>query len=239
MIKSLGILVATIFFSFAQNYDPNTGELIQKDVYDPVTGELKKQIEQNYIGKTVQVELKSGESIFGIVKQENNSTLIVETNDFGAVQLNRNTIKAIVEQIGSAESVYQTNSTKKKADPTVKNNTKKNNKVRIKKKVELKTGELIVGYLIDNNNDHAIIYSSTIDTVMIKKENINSIVDYIDLSKTKEEPRWVQETYKQPKNNQPQGPPSIEELKEFGEGLFDSISIVILGVLMLAFMGLL
>lgn len=239
MIKSLGILVATIFFSFAQNYDPNTGELIQKDVYDPVTGELKKQIEQNYIGKTVQVELKSGESIFGIVKQENNSTLIVETNDFGAVQLNRNTIKAIVEQIGSAESVDQTNSTNKKADPTVKNNTKKNNKVRIKKKVELKTGELIVGYLIDNNNDHAIIYSSTIDTVMIKKENINSIVDYIDLSKTKEEPRWVQETYKQPKNNQPQGPPSIEELKEFGEGLFDSISIVILGVLMLAFMGLL
>ena len=239
MIKSLGILVATIFFSFAQNYDPKTGELIQKDVYDPVTGELKKQIEQNYIGKTVQVELKSGESIFGIVKQENNSTLIVETNDFGAVQLNRNTIKAIVEQIGSAESVDQTNSTNKKADPTVKNITKKNNKVRIKKKVELKTGELIVGYLIDNNNDHAIIYSSTIDTVMIKKENINSIVDYIDLSKTKEEPRWVQETYKQPKNNQPQGPPSIEELKEFGEGLFDSISIVILGVLMLAFMGLL
>jgi len=198
MIKSLGILVATIFFSFAQNYDPNTGELIQKDAYDPVTGELKKQIEQNYIGKTVQVELKSGESISGIVKQENNSTLIVETNDFGAIQLNRNTIKAIVEQIGSAESVDQTNSTKKKADPTVKNNTKKNNKVRIKKKVELKTGELIVGYLIDNNNDHAIIYSSTIDTVMIKKENINSIVDYIDLSKTKEEPRWVQETYKQP-----------------------------------------
>ena len=185
MIKSLGILVATIFFSFAQNYDPNTGELIQKDAYDPVTGELKKQIEQNYIGKTVQVELKSGESISGIVKQENNSTLIVETNDFGAIQLNRNTIKAIVEQIGSAESVDQTNSTKKKADPTVKNNTKKNNKVRIKKKVELKTGELIVGYSIDNNNDHAIIYSSTIDTVMIKKENINSIVDYIDLSKTK------------------------------------------------------
>jgi hypothetical protein len=158
MIKSLGILVATIFFSFAQNYDPNTGELIQKDAYDPVTGELKKQIEQNYIGKTVQVELKSGESISGIVKQENNSTLIVETNDFGAIQLNRNTIKAIVEQIGSAESVDQTNSTNKKADPTVKNITKKNNKVRIKKKVELKTGEVIVGYLIDNNYNHAIIY---------------------------------------------------------------------------------
>ena len=214
MIKSLGILVATIFFSFAQNYDPNTGELIQKDVYDPVTGELKKQIEQNYIGKTVQVELKSGESIFGIVKQENNSTLIVETNDFGAVQLNRNTIKAIVEQIGSAESVDQTNSTNKKADPTVKNITKKNNNVRIKKKVELKTGELIVGYLIDNNNDHAIIYSSTIDTVMIKKENINSIVDYIDLSKTKEEPRWVQETYKQPNKIRDRSTPTPQEARD-------------------------
>ncbi len=214
MIKSLGILVATIFFSFAQNYDPNTGELIQKDAYDPVTGELKKQIEQNYIGKTVQVELKSGESISGIVKQENNSTLIVETNDFGAIQLNRNTIKAIVEQIGSAESVDQTNSTNKKADPTVKNNTKKNNKVRIKKKVELKTGELIVGYLIDNNNDHAIIYSSTIDTVMIKKENINSIVDYIDLSKTKEEPRWVQETYKQPNKIRDRSTPTPQEARD-------------------------
>jgi len=214
MIKSLGILVATIFFSFAQNYDPNTGELIQKDAYDPVTGELKKQIEQKYIGKTVQVELKSGESISGIVKQENNSTLIVETNDFGAIQLNRNTIKAIVEQIGSAESVDQTNSTNKKADPTVKNNTKKNNKVRIKKKVELKTGELIVGYLIDNNNDHAIIYSSTIDTVMIKKENINSIVDYIDLSKTKEEPRWVQETYKQPNKIRDRSTPTPQEARD-------------------------
>ena len=230
MIKSLGILVATIFFSFAQNYDPNTGELIQKDVYDPVTGELKKQIEQNYIGKTVQVELKSGESISGIVKQENNSTLIVETNDFGAVQLNRNTIKAIVEQIGSAESVDQTNSTKKKADPTVKNNTKKNNKVRIKKKVELKTGELIVGYLIDNNNDHAIIYSSTIDTIKIKKENINTITDYTDSSKINEQPRWVQERIKKPKNTQPQVLPSVEELKQVGE------AIVTLGAIIIYFM---
>jgi len=200
MTKSLGIFVTSIFFSFAQNYDPNTGELIQKDAYDPVTGELKKKIEQKYIGKTVQVELNSGELISGIVKQENNSTLIVETYGFGALQLNRNTIKAIVEQVGSAESVDLTNSTNKKADPTAKNNTKKNNKVRIKKKVELKTGEVIVGYLIDNNNDHAIIYSSTIDTVMIKKENINTITDYIDMSKTKKEPRWIQETYKQPNN---------------------------------------
>ena len=43
MIKSLAIFVATIFFSFAQNYDPNTGELIKKEVYDPLTGELKKE----------------------------------------------------------------------------------------------------------------------------------------------------------------------------------------------------
>ena len=43
MIKSSAIFVATIFFSFAQNYDPNTGELIKKEVYDPLTGELKKE----------------------------------------------------------------------------------------------------------------------------------------------------------------------------------------------------
>jgi len=214
MTKSLGIFVTTIFFSFAQNYDPNTGELIQKDAYDPVTGELKKKIEQKYIGKTVQVELNSGESISGIVKQENNSTLIVETYDFGALQLNRNTIKAIVEQVGSAESVDLTNSTNKKADPTAKNNTKKNNKVRIKKKVELKTGEVIVGYLIDNDNDRAIIYSSTIDTVMIKKENINTITDYIDMSKTKKEPLWVQETYKQPNNIRDRSIPTSKEVQD-------------------------
>jgi hypothetical protein len=44
MIKSSAIFVATIFFSFAQNYDPNTGELIKKEVYDPLTGELIKKI---------------------------------------------------------------------------------------------------------------------------------------------------------------------------------------------------
>ena len=87
-------------------------------------------------------------------------------------------------------------------------------KTQIKKKVELKTGELIVGYLIDNNNDHAIIYSSTIDTVMIKKENINSIVDYIDLSKTKEEPRWVQETYKQPNKIRDRSTPTPQEARD-------------------------
>ena len=116
MIKSLAIFVATISFSFAQNYDPNTGELIKKEVYDPLTGELKKE-----------------------------------------------------------------------------------NKAQIKKKVELKTGEVILGYLIDNNDDHAIIYSSTIDTIKIKKENINTITDYIDSSKINEQPRWVQESIKKPK----------------------------------------
>ena len=144
MIKSLAIFVATIFFSFAQNYDPNTGELIKKEVYDPLTGELKKE-----------------------------------------------------------------------------------NKAQIKKKVELKTGELILGYLIDNNDDHAIIYSSTIDTIKIKKENINTITDYIDSSKINEQPRWVQESIKKPKNTQPQGLPSMEELKQAGEGIATAAAVLI------------
>jgi len=147
MIKSLAILVATIFFSFAQNYDPNTGELIQNDLYDPLTGELKKE-----------------------------------------------------------------------------------NKAQIKKKVELKTGEVILGYLIDNNNDHAIIYSSTIDTIKIKKENINTITDYTDSSKINEQPRWVQERIKKPKNTQTQVLPSVEELKQVGE------AIVTLGAIIIYFM---
>tara|TARA_Y100000746_G_scaffold229299_1_gene238744 strand:- start:902 stop:1366 length:465 start_codon:yes stop_codon:yes gene_type:complete len=150
MIKSLAIFVATIFFSFAQNYDPNTGELIQNDVYDPLTGELKKE-----------------------------------------------------------------------------------NKAQIKKRVELKTGEVILGYLIDNNNDHAIIYSSTIDTIKIKKENINTITDFIDSSKINEQPRWVQESIKKPKNTQPQGLPSMEELKQAGEGI--ATAAIVLVWLMLEF----
>ena len=144
MIKSLAIFVATIFFSFAQNYDPNTGELIKKEVYDPLTGELKKE-----------------------------------------------------------------------------------NKTQIKKKVELKTGEVIPGYLIDNNDNHAIIYSSTIDTIKIKKENINNITDYIDSFKINEQPRWVQESIKKPKNTQPQGLPSMEELKQAGEGIATAAAVLI------------
>ena len=144
MIKSSAIFVATIFFSFAQNYDPNTGELIKKEVYDPLTGELKKE-----------------------------------------------------------------------------------NKAQIKKKVELKTGEVILGYLIDNNDDHAIIYSSTIDTIKIKKENINTIADYIDSSKINKQPRWVQESSKKPKNTEPQGLPSMEELKQAGETIATLAIVVI------------
>ena len=144
MIKSLAVFLATIFFLFAQNYDPNTGELIHSDEYDPLTGELKKE-----------------------------------------------------------------------------------NKAQIKKKVELKTGEVILGYLIDNNDDHAIIYSSTIDTIKIKKENINNITDYIDSSKINEQPRWVQESIKKPKNTQPQGLPSMEELKQAGEGIATAAALLI------------
>ena len=43
MIKSLAVFLATIFLLFAQNYDPNTGELIHSDEYDPLTGELMKE----------------------------------------------------------------------------------------------------------------------------------------------------------------------------------------------------
>ena len=104
---------------------------------------------------------------------------------------------------------------------------KKENKAQIKKKVELKTGEVILGYLIANNDDHAIIYSSTIDTIKIKKENINTITDYIDSSKINKQPRWVQESIKKPKNTEPQGLPSMEELKQAGETIATLAIVVI------------
>ena len=69
MIKSLAIFVATIFFSFAQNYDPNTGELIKKEVYDPLTGELKKE---NKAQIKKRIELTTGEVILGYLINNNN-----------------------------------------------------------------------------------------------------------------------------------------------------------------------
>ncbi|MEC7872163.1 MAG: hypothetical protein VX547_03705, partial [Candidatus Neomarinimicrobiota bacterium] len=52
------------------------------------------------------------------------------------------------------------------------------------------------------------------DTVMIKKENINTITDYIDMSKTKKEPLWVQETYKQPNNIRDRSIPTSKEVQD-------------------------
>ena len=146
MIKSLAVFLATIFFLFAQNYDPNTGELIHSDEYDPLTGELKKE-----------------------------------------------------------------------------------NKAQIKKRIELTTGEVILGYLINNNNDRVIIYSSTVDTIKIEKENISTIVDYIDPSKINKHLPMVQKRIKKSENTQTPRLPTMKELKQIGEGL------VTLGLIMISF----
>ena len=98
MIKSLAIFVATIFFSFAQNYDPNTGEPIQQKKFDPNTGEeieqkfdpnTGKPVEPEKKGVTAKVTLTTGDIIQGILVSQDREKIIVESEMIGTVSIDR------------------------------------------------------------------------------------------------------------------------------------------------------
>ena len=104
MIKSLAIFVATIFFSFAQNYDPNTGEPIQQKKFDPNTGEeieqkfdpnTGKPVEPEKKGVTAKVTLTTGDIIQGILVSQDREKIIVESEMIGTVTIDRGNIKSI------------------------------------------------------------------------------------------------------------------------------------------------
>ena len=104
MIKSLAIFVATIFFSFAQNYDPNTGEPIQQKKFDPHTGEeieqkfdpnTGKPVEPEKKGVTAKVTLTTGDIIQGILVSQDREKIIVESEMIGTVTIDRGNIKSI------------------------------------------------------------------------------------------------------------------------------------------------
>ena len=104
MIKSLAIFVATIFFSFAQNYDPNTGEPIQQKKFDPNTGEeieqkfdpnTGKPVEPEKKGVTAKVTLATGDIIQGILVSQDREKIIVESEMIGTVTIDRVNIKSM------------------------------------------------------------------------------------------------------------------------------------------------
>ena len=104
MIKSLAIFVATIFFSFAQNYDPNTGEPIQQKKFDPNTGEeieqkfdpnTGKPVEPEKKGVTAKVTLTTGDIIQGILVSQDREKIIVESEMIGTVTIDRGNIKSM------------------------------------------------------------------------------------------------------------------------------------------------
>jgi len=104
MIKSLAIFVATIFFSFAQNYDPNTGEPIQQKKFDPNTGEeieqkfdpnTGKPVEPEKKGVTAKVTLTTGDIIQGILVSQDREKIIVESEMIGTVSIDRVNIKSM------------------------------------------------------------------------------------------------------------------------------------------------
>jgi hypothetical protein len=104
MIKSSVVFLATIFFVFAQNYDPNTGEPIQQRKFDPNTGE---EIEQKFdpnTGKPIEIKkegisakviLNGGDIVEGRLLSQDKEKIMVESQMLGTVTIQRSDIKSM------------------------------------------------------------------------------------------------------------------------------------------------
>ena len=104
MIKSSVVFLATIFFVFAQNYDPNTGEPIQQKKFDPNTGEeieqkfdpnTGKPLEIKKEGITAKVILNGGDIVEGRVLDQDKEKIMVESQMLGTVTIQRSDIKSM------------------------------------------------------------------------------------------------------------------------------------------------
>ena len=94
----ISVILGTVIF--AQEFDPETGELIEKK-YDPVTGEIieEKQYDpitgeiietdKETVEKTVIIFLKSGESITGIIESETDTEVTLLSNTLGRLTLDK------------------------------------------------------------------------------------------------------------------------------------------------------
>lgn len=104
MIKSSVVFLATIFFVFAQNYNPNTGEPIQQKKFDPNTGE---EIEQKFdpnTGKLLEIKkegisakviLNGGDIVEGRLLGQDKEKIMVESQTLGTVTIQRSDIKSM------------------------------------------------------------------------------------------------------------------------------------------------
>ena len=94
----ISVILGTVIF--AQEFDPETGELIEKK-YDPVTGEIIEEKQYDPITgelietdketeeKTVIIFLKSGDSITGIIESETDTEVTLLSNTLGRLTLDK------------------------------------------------------------------------------------------------------------------------------------------------------
>ena len=119
----ISVILGTVIF--AQEFDPETGELIEKK-YDPVTGEIIEEKQYDPITgelietdketeeKTVIIFLKSGDSITGIIESETDSEITLLSNTLGRLTLDKVNVRSI--QPFSGVSVSNFPSTEVKVD---------------------------------------------------------------------------------------------------------------------------
>ena len=119
----ISVILGTVIF--AQEFDPETGELIEKK-YDPVTGEIIEEKQYDPITgelietdketeeKTVIIFLKSGDSITGIIESETDTEVTLLSNTLGRLTLDKVNVRSI--QPFSGVSVSNFPSTEVKVD---------------------------------------------------------------------------------------------------------------------------
>ena len=100
----ISVILGTVIF--AQEFDPETGELIEKK-YDPVTGEIIEEKQYDPITgelietdketeeKTVIIFLKSGDSITGIIESETDTEVTLLSNTLGRLTLDKVNVRSI------------------------------------------------------------------------------------------------------------------------------------------------
>ncbi|MDP7465630.1 MAG: hypothetical protein QF795_04810 [Candidatus Marinimicrobia bacterium] len=82
----ISVILGTVIF--AQEFDPETGELIEEKQYDPLTGELI-ETDKETVEKTVIIYLKSGDSITGIIESETDTEVTLLNNTLGRLTLDK------------------------------------------------------------------------------------------------------------------------------------------------------
>ena len=104
MIKSVTFIFLFSFLAGQVQYDPNTGEPIERKKFDPNTGEELKQkfdpntgkpIEEKTVGMMAKLVLVTGDIIQGKLISQDKEKIIVESEMLGTVTVERINIKSL------------------------------------------------------------------------------------------------------------------------------------------------